>query len=63
PALIKYVKGRVKTIPIFSPGVFVQGGDPKEAVRAGSDYLIVARAIIESNDVKKSAKEIKNITW
>ncbi|MEM2660701.1 MAG: orotidine 5'-phosphate decarboxylase [Nitrososphaeria archaeon] len=63
PAIIKYVKDRVKTIPIFSPGVFVQGGDPKEAVRAGSDYLIIARAIIESNDVKKSAKEIKNITW
>ncbi|MCX8188150.1 MAG: orotidine 5'-phosphate decarboxylase [Nitrososphaeria archaeon] len=63
PSIIKYVKDKVKTIPIFSPGVFVQGGDPKEAVRAGSDYLIIARAIIESNDIKKSAKEIKNITW
>ncbi len=63
PAIIKYVKNKVKTIPIFSPGVFVQGGDPKEAVRAGSDYLIVARAIIESNDIKKKAKEIKAITW
>jgi len=63
PSIIKYVKERVKDIPIFSPGVFVQGGDPRDAVRAGSDYLIVARAIIESNNVKAAAREIKNMTW
>lgn len=63
PSIIRCVRERVKNIPIFSPGVFVQGGDPREAVRAGSDYLIVARAILESEDVRAKAREIKNITW
>jgi len=47
-------------VPIYSPGVLVQGGSPKEAVKAGADYLIVGRAIYNSENPKKSARSIRD---
>ena len=35
---------------ILSPGVGVQGGSADEATRAGADYAIVGRSIVESDD-------------
>ena len=63
PKMVAHIKAGAKGIPIFSPGVIVQGGDPKEAVRAGADYLIVARAIVEAEKPKEKAREIREITW
>ncbi len=39
-----------KKIPIYSPGLVIQGGDIKSALECGSDYLIIGRAIINSAD-------------
>ncbi len=50
------------TLSIYSPGVLVQGGDPKKAVAAGADYLIVGRAIYQTSDPTQSAMEIRNAT-
>jgi len=47
-------------IPIYSPGVGVQGGDAKAAIDAGSQYLIVGRSITLSNNPKQSARLIRN---
>ena len=46
-------------MPIYSPGVGVQGGDAKTATRAGATYLIVGRAIYASSDPSKAAMELR----
>ena len=52
-----------KNILIFSPGVGVQGGDAKKSIRAGSDFLIVGRSIIEAEDPKEAARRICQESW
>jgi orotidine-5'-phosphate decarboxylase len=63
PQIISHVRSKAKSIPIFSPGLITQGGDPKEAVKAGADYLIVARGIIEAVDPLIEARKIRTTTW
>lgn len=46
-------------LPIYSPGVGAQGGNPTAAFEAGSTYLIVGRSIYNSPDPAKAAMEIK----
>ena len=48
-------------VPIYSPGIGVQGGRVKFAVSSGAMYLIVGRSIIDSNDPITTAKELKNM--
>jgi orotidine-5'-phosphate decarboxylase len=52
--IIRKVKGRMA---VYSPGVGAQGGDVEKAVRSGSDYLIVGRSIIESEDQAGAARD------
>jgi orotidine-5'-phosphate decarboxylase len=42
-------------VPIYSPGVGAQGGSIEQAVKAGARYLIIGRAIFQSEDVAGSA--------
>lgn len=51
------VRGR---LPVYSPGIGAQGGDAGKAVRNGSDYLIVGRAIIEAEDPAAVAREMNS---
>lgn len=46
--ILKKVRGG--RLAIYSPGVGAQGGDVEQAVRNGSDYLIVGRSIIGADD-------------
>ncbi|MBS7651148.1 MAG: orotidine 5'-phosphate decarboxylase / HUMPS family protein [Candidatus Bathyarchaeia archaeon] len=46
-------------VPIYSPGVIAQGGDPSIAVSAGADYIIVGRAICESVSPRDSAFSLR----
>jgi orotidine-5'-phosphate decarboxylase len=46
-------------VPIFSPGVGVQGGSLKEAFAAGAKYAIVGRSIYESQDPARSANDLR----
>jgi orotidine-5'-phosphate decarboxylase len=55
-ALIKEAAGR---LPIYSPGIGVQGGDAVAAAQSGSDYLIVGRSIIEAKDPLAAARELR----
>lgn len=48
-------------VPIYSPGVGVQGGSIEDAVRSGAKYLIVGRSILLADDPGKAAKTIRDI--
>ena len=48
-------------VPIYSPGVGVQGGKVESALRSGARYLIVGRAITLSEDPAKMAKRIRDV--
>ncbi len=64
PEIIKQCSNRLKgRIAIFSPGVGAQGGDAREALANGSDYLIVGRSIIEAKDPKQEASRMQHLTW
>ncbi|OHE55629.1 MAG: hypothetical protein A3K61_04460 [Thaumarchaeota archaeon RBG_16_49_8] len=64
PQTISEVAARVKgKIPIFSPGVGVQGGSPVRAVRAGTDYLIIGRAILLADNPATATERIRRDAW
>lgn len=50
-------------IPIYSPGVGVQGGEIESAIKAGASYLIVGRAITLAENPAVTAGKIKNLAW
>ncbi len=47
-------------LPVYSPGVGTQGGDAEQAIKNGSDYLIIGRSIVEARQPGKAAKEFKD---
>ena len=47
-------------VPIYSPGVGVQGGDVESAMRAGARYLIVGRTITLAENPAENAKFIRD---
>jgi len=46
-------------VPIYSPGVGVQGGDVQSAIKAGATYLLVGRTIINASDPAGIARQIR----
>jgi len=48
-------------VPIYSPGVGVQGGDVESAIRAGARYLIVGRTITLAENPAENAKFIRDV--
>jgi orotidine-5'-phosphate decarboxylase len=57
PAVISRVRELIgPDLPIFSPGVGAQGGDPKKVILAGATYLIVGRSIYRASDCREAAK-------
>ena len=54
---LKYISS-ISSIPIYSPGVGTQGGNPKLAISSGSNYLIIGRSILRS---KNQLKTLSNL--
>jgi orotidine-5'-phosphate decarboxylase len=48
PERIRIIRSIVGERIIISPGVGAQGGTPAEALKAGADYLIVGRSVVEA---------------
>ena len=44
---------------IFSPGIGVQGGNIPEIISAGTDYMIVGRTILNSNNPQAVVKKLQ----
>jgi len=64
PEVIKQCSDRIKnSVLIFSPGIGRQGGDARNALANGSDYLIIGRSILESNEPDKEAAKLREFTW
>jgi len=46
-------------IPIYSPGVGVQGGDIEVAIKAGAKYLIIGRSIYSAEDPREASRTFR----
>jgi orotidine-5'-phosphate decarboxylase len=49
----------INNIPIYSPGIGIQGGRLQSVLASGTRYLIIGRYILQSSDPLKSVKELK----
>jgi orotidine-5'-phosphate decarboxylase len=58
--ILKEISRKKDRIPIYSPGVGVQGGNIKQAANSGTDYFIIGRSIIGSKDPLKTAKTLQH---
>jgi orotidine-5'-phosphate decarboxylase len=56
PERLAEIKKRANSLKILSPGVGAQGGDAKEAIKAGADFVIVGRSIYNAKDPYTAAK-------
>lgn len=54
---LKYI-ATLSNIPIYSPGVGTQGGNPSLATRSGSNYLIIGRSILRSRNRRKTLSNL-----
>lgn len=52
------LKSRAGNLKIATPGVGAQGGTAGDAIRSGSDYVIVGRSIYESEDPSEKMESI-----
>lgn len=60
PKIISYCKKQVgNKLSIYSPGVGTQGGDAKEVLSSGTDYLIVGRSILNAKNPVEIAKNLQ----
>lgn len=63
PEIIKSCNKKVKgKCDIYSPGVGIQGGDPKTAIQAGANYLIVGRTILNAKNPANEAKKLQELS-
>jgi orotidine-5'-phosphate decarboxylase len=49
-------------VPIYSPGVGIQGGEIKAAVKAGAQYLIIGRSITLADNPRQATKAFRDAT-
>ena len=64
PQIISNSSEKLKgKIPIFCPGVGFQGGSHIDAVKAGANFLIIGRTIIDSENSLETTELIRRDVW
>ncbi len=58
--ILKHIS-TLSNIPIYSPGVGTQGGNPKLAINSGSSYLIIGRSILDSKNRRKTLSRLLDL--
>ena len=58
--ILKHIS-TLSNIPIYSPGVGTQGGNPKLAINSGSSYLIMGRSILDSKNRGKTLSRLLDL--
>ncbi len=59
PERVSYIRSKLKPgIKVIAPGVGAQGGKAGEAIKAGADYVVVGRAIYESENPREAARRL-----
>ena len=59
PERVSYIRSKLKPgIKVIAPGVGAQGGKAGDVLKAGADYIIVGRAIYQSENPRESARRI-----
>ncbi len=53
PERIKLYREKFPDMQLLAPGIGAQGGDAKKAVESGADFLIIGRAIYDSDKPRK----------
>ena len=60
PKIIQYCSKKAgRKLSIFSPGVGTQGGNAREVISAGTNYLIVGRTILNAKKPTDVAKDLQ----
>lgn len=57
---LKYISS-VSNIPIYSPGIGIQGGNPKLAIDNGSKFLIIGRSILHAKNRLKTISSLLDL--
>lgn len=57
---LKYISS-VSSIPIYSPGIGIQGGNAKLAIDNGSNFLIIGRSILHSKNRRKTISNLLHL--
>jgi orotidine-5'-phosphate decarboxylase len=63
PERIREVRRLAPGLHIYSPGIGPQGGSLEEAIRAGADYIIVGRQLLEGPRLMGRAQEMAERTY
>jgi len=58
PDRLAHVRSLVGDLLVLSPGVGAQGGKAGDAIKAGADFVILGRAIYDSDDPAAAARAI-----
>ncbi|WP_393971502.1 orotidine-5'-phosphate decarboxylase [Oxyplasma meridianum] len=58
--MLRRIRNAGKGLMILSPGIGVQGGNPADAIRNGSDYVIAGRSIYNSEDPLGEVRRINS---
>ncbi len=59
PEILEKCREKFKDAIILSPGIGAQGGDVKDAILKGANYLIVGRSIYGAKNPIKAARDLK----
>jgi len=64
PDKIRYIHSILEgKVPIYSPGIGVQGGVIDECLKAGSSFFIIGRSIYLSSNPGEAARRFRDLSW